>query len=710
MKFGIRKSKYNSLLRVLLVCVGIAVNVVLSSIAFKFKLPIYLDTVGTMSVAALGGVFPGIMTAVMTNVAGALYNRETVYFGFINALAAIYTAWFIRERAYNKIRNIFVFIISLGIVSGILSTLIQWFFLGAPQNRAITAFIDAAYYSMGMDRFLSFILISIVSSILDKGISYTIAALFIRFIPVDKRKRIKNSGWKQRPLSVSEAKQLSSLKADSKHSLSMKMSFMLLGCSLALTAIMSWVGISLYYETEKHQRAESAKNAAQFAAEMINPYMIDDYVDGGDSVPGYDDVKETLYKIRNNAVGVNYLYIAQIRDDGFYVAIDLGAEGAEGVPSGTVVPFEEDILPYINDLLEGKLIEPVESNNTMGWALTALYPIKDSNGICRGYAGADVSLSYMAEYMWNFLFRVILVMSAFFILILAFGLWSTGTGIVYPINSIVMSIEKFISAGDDQKKLDESVRQMRKMDIHTGDEIERMYHIICDMALNQTEKIRSVRRFSDVTLKMQDGLIITMADMVESRDSDTGAHIQKTAEYARIIVEGLERKGYYTEKLTPKFMSDVVRSAPLHDIGKINISDRILNKPGKLTPEEYEIMKTHTTAGREIIEKAISVVKGESYLKEARNMAAYHHERWDGKGYPEGLHGEVIPLSARIMAVADVFDALTSARVYKPAFPLEKALEILTEGAGTQFDPKCIEVFMEAIPEVKVILSKYNHQ
>ena len=281
---------------------------------------------------------------------------------------------------------------------------------------------------------------------------------------------------------------------------------------------------------------------------------------------------------------------------------------------------------------------------------------------------------------------------------------------VYPIESLGVHVRRLTEAGDNQEELDAVVRQMRTIDIRTDDEIEKLYHDLCDMALNQTEKLRSIRRLSENTLQMQDGLIITMADLVENRDADTGAHIQKTAAYVYIIVRGLKEKGYYAEKITPKFMSDVVRSAPLHDVGKINIPDNVLNKPGKLTDEEYEIMKTHTTAGMKIMEKAIDTVGGENYLKEARNMAAYHHERWDGKGYPEGLHGEVIPLSARIMAVADVFDALTSPRVYKPPFPLEKALAIIEEGKGTQFDEKCVEVFMDSLDEVKVILRKYHNE
>ena len=473
---------------------------------------------------------------------------------------------------------------------------------------------------------------------------------------------------------------------------------------------MSCIGLRLYYQNEKNQMKVNVYNAAAFVAKMFDPKLVDKFNMKGTNAIGYQETEQLLTMIRDSVPEISSLHITEIKEDGHHVIYDLSYGEEASHKPGEVVPFDEEFKPYIPDALAGKDLPALESSTITGWSYCVFYPVRNDEEQTVCYVSCYVSLVYLAGYMIKFIFKVLLILAGIYILLVAYELWSTSINTTYPIAGITECVDRFSVDANNQAELDENVRKIRAIDIHTDDEIEKLYKTICDMTLEQAEQMRNIRRLSDSTMKMQDGLIITMADMVESRDSDTGAHVQKTAAYVKIIVEGLKEKGYYPEKINQKFMSDVVRSAPLHDVGKINISDKILNKPGKLTDEEFEIMKTHTTAGKEIMEKAIFTVKGGSYLKEARNMAAYHHERWDGKGYPDGLHGEVIPLSARIMAVADVFDALTSKRVYKPAFELDKALEILEEGAGTQFDPKCVEVFLESVPEIKVILKKYNEQ
>ncbi|MCM1050174.1 MAG: HD-GYP domain-containing protein [Clostridiales bacterium] len=195
---------------------------------------------------------------------------------------------------------------------------------------------------------------------------------------------------------------------------------------------------------------------------------------------------------------------------------------------------------------------------------------------------------------------------------------------------------------------------------------------------------------------MQSGMITFMAEVVENRDDNTGGHIRRTAKYVECIAKELKKQGLYSDILTDRYMSDMVVAAPLHDIGKIHIPDAVLNKPGKLTDEEFEIMKTHTTAGEKLLRHAKEELGESEYLNTALKMAAYHHEWWNGKGYPYGISGEEIPLCARIMAVADVFDALTSKRCYKSAMPLEKAYAIIREESGTHFEPAVVEAFFAA--------------
>lgn len=204
---------------------------------------------------------------------------------------------------------------------------------------------------------------------------------------------------------------------------------------------------------------------------------------------------------------------------------------------------------------------------------------------------------------------------------------------------------------------------------------------------------------------MQFNLITIMADIVESRDENTGGHIKRTAKYVEIIAEKLKQQNLYTDILTEQYISDMVIAAPLHDIGKIHIPDAILNKPGRLTDEEFEIMKSHAEVGRDLLLQAKEQIGEFSYLNIAINMAAFHHEWWNGEGYPNKLKEQEIPLCARIMAVADVFDALTAKRCYKDAMPVDKAFNIIREESGTHFDPIIAEAFLDSAGEIISFIS-----
>ncbi len=207
---------------------------------------------------------------------------------------------------------------------------------------------------------------------------------------------------------------------------------------------------------------------------------------------------------------------------------------------------------------------------------------------------------------------------------------------------------------------------------------------------------------------IQDATIVAMASLAETRDNETGNHIRRTQNYVRALAYKLKPHQRFASALDDATITLLHKSAPLHDIGKVGIPDAILLKPGKLTPEEFTIMKTHTTLGRDAIVAAERLISAPStFLRYAREIAHYHQEKWDGSGYPEGLAGEAIPLSARLMAVADVYDALISRRVYKPPFSREKSVAIIREGRGSHFDPDMVDAFLAIESEFAAIADRY---
>ncbi|MDD5387897.1 MAG: two-component system response regulator [Gallionellaceae bacterium] len=216
------------------------------------------------------------------------------------------------------------------------------------------------------------------------------------------------------------------------------------------------------------------------------------------------------------------------------------------------------------------------------------------------------------------------------------------------------------------------------------------------------------RRMRDVLL-VQDITINALAELAETRDNETGNHIRRTQEYVRILAQRLQTHPRYSSYLTDKTIELLAKSAPLHDIGKVGIPDHILLKPGKLTAAEWAVMQTHSLLGARAIERAVRNADARiDFLDMAKQIAHFHHEKWDGSGYPEGLKGEAIPIPARLMALADVFDALISRRVYKPPMPIEEARDIIIGERGSHFDPDVVAAFLADSDAFLVVAEQYR--
>lgn len=223
---------------------------------------------------------------------------------------------------------------------------------------------------------------------------------------------------------------------------------------------------------------------------------------------------------------------------------------------------------------------------------------------------------------------------------------------------------------------------------------------------NDMEK--KVQEKTEEIKAIQQSIIENLASIIECRDSDSGQHVRRTSAYVELIAKALQKEEIYTEILTDDYVNRLVRAAALHDIGKISIPDQILNKPGKLNREEFEVIKRHTVIGGELIRESLRGVETEEDMDIAEQIALYHHEKWDGSGYPKQLQEEEIPLCARIMAIADVFDALISRRCYKEAYTTDEAFSIIKDSKERHFDPKITDVFLKNRAAIEEIIKQFN--
>ena len=686
----------------------ILLNIAGAQIASALKLPVYLDSMGTILAGLLGGYVPAIVVGYLTNLLYSLADSSMIYYGLANVFIGVTAAFLAKRGWFKELPLILAAIPLIALAGGGTGAAIGYFLYGSFSGESSAAILAGLLYDAGMSSVAGSQLCGqLVIDLIDKALTVLGVGLIYHLMSNDFLESLDFTPWWQTPLSQDELDATMSAKP---RSVSLQTKFIIVvGAIMACVAVVATaISYLTFHQSMIDAESSNAEGVTKLMMQAVNPDRIEEYLAEGDKAIGYRETDQRIADIRDSFPGVRYAYVYQIREDGCHVVFDPDTADAEGSDPGDVIPFDQSFTEYVPALLAGEEIDPIVSNGSYGWLLTVYKPLKDSSGATACYVATDISMAQVMADEVVFLASVIALFAAFFILICSIVLWLGEYGIIMPVNSISRSSDKFTLGDDSARSL--SAEQIANLNISTGDEIENLFIAINEMAHEAVAYTADTQEKSATIERMQDNLILIMADLVESRDKFTGDHVRNTAAYTRIIMNQMRREGIYPETLTNEFISNVYKSAPLHDVGKIAVSDTILNKPGRLTDEEFAIMKSHTIAGRDILENAKGAVSEASYLDEAQRLAAYHHEKWDGSGYPFGLAGEDIPLSARIMAVADVFDALVSKRSYKEGFPIEKALAIIEEGVGTHFDPQVARAFLHAKDKARVIAEKSNEK
>ncbi|MCR5503027.1 MAG: HD domain-containing protein [Lachnospiraceae bacterium] len=692
--------------RVAFYAAAILINFVLPRTASRFGLPLYLDNVGTLLAAILGGYLPGIAVGYLNNIINMRGNPGNAYYVVLSTLIAAFGSWFGTRGWFKKFGKALLTIPVFAFIGGVLGSILTYLLYGYGMGEGISAPFARALLENGTWSVFQAQLISdVVIDLIDKGITVVLVFVILKLIPEALKPGLWLTGWRQAPLSNEALKD--ARKNDTRSfSLRGKIVTIISAIMFMVAVVTTMISYILYQNFAKEQYIYSCRSAAKLSADLIDPDRVEDYLKMSDTDPEYLRILKELEDLRSGNPDIEFIYIYQFREDGVHVLFDLDTPEVKAQKPGDVIPMEEYLLEYRDDFFEGRRIEPMLDETIYGKLLTVFEPVYDSAGNCVCYAGADIRVEEIRLSSLNFMTKVFSLFMGFYIFILALCIWLVDYHLIYPIAAMTMSARKF--AYDSEEAIDISVARLQHLDISTGDEIENLYESLSKTIASTVGYLEDVEAKGLEIAHMQHGLIYVLADLVESRDKNTGDHVRKTAAYVRLIMEKMKEKGMYSDILTDDYMADVENSAPLHDVGKIMVSDVILNKPGRLTDEEFAIMKSHTTAGKEIIQSAMSLVSDSGYLKEAKNLATYHHERWDGSGYPSGKKGEEIPLSARVMAIADVFDALVSKRSYKEPFSFEKAMDIIREGAGSQFDPTIAALFAENAEEVRKIAAAHE--
>ncbi|MBO4779866.1 MAG: GGDEF domain-containing protein, partial [Selenomonadaceae bacterium] len=512
--------------KITLICIaGWALNLIGSLFANVFALPFYLDTGGTVFIAALGGYVPGIAVGFFTNLTKSFVTPSEMYFCSISIAIAILTTFFSRRGYFSNFRKAIFLIPALAFLAGTGDFLLEHFLRASDFLTSFNAYEESFINKFPIE-------------FVDKAISVLIAFFMMKFVPAHIRKNFRTLGQKQAPLSedmreaIDERKNLSS-------SLRTKTLAILMLSSLLLSFSISLISYLLFRESAVNDRVRFADGLVSVVLNEINPDKVDEYLKLVRDAEGYKETEDRLYTVKNSNRAVEYIYVYRIDKNGCHVIFDLNTSKYEGDKTGEVVPLEESVLPYRDDLIAGKPIPPIISNDEYGFLLTLYKPLYDVNGKCQCYAAIDYSMEALTEYARTFMIKLLALFIGCFIFIFAIGIVFVENNIILPVNTMAYCARHF--SYDSSVARERNIERIKQLKICTGDEIENLYQAMIRTTENILKYLEHLQRartqVSDMLVKVSE------MDEIAHKDSLTGvqnktAYVEATEQLDNKIASG----------------------------------------------------------------------------------------------------------------------------------------------------------------------------
>nr|MCR4903733.1 HD domain-containing protein [Butyrivibrio sp.] len=592
--------KGNYTLPVTIIVISLAINIG-SKLATKIMgLPFFFDTIGTILAALLGGFIPGIFVALMTNLLSFFISPLSIYYCIINIFIALAVAIASRTEHFNTLRDSVRLAAILVFISGGIGGLLSWELYGFDinnNNREMIYFLQG----LGLNNFFAWYLVNLFFEIIDKLISLILVNLFVLLIPKKDWHKFEMTLWKQKPVSFEETYELSKTSKNYKWPLRRKIVVLISAISMTIAVICTTICLILFREYSLERHTSIAKDVAEVAARAINGDKVEYYLDSGTEDEEYKLTEDLLYNLLENTESVEFIYVYKFMADGCHVVYDLDSNNIVASELGDIQAFDPAFMDYLPSLLNGEKIEPVISDDEYGWLLTVYEPVYNSAGDCVCYAAVDISMDDLIVYDGTFLVRVVAILAGFMILTLSIGLWFAQYHLILPVKVMAKTADNFEYTDEIVRK--RNVKELSEIDITTGDELEKLYRAFLRATEESTRYFEGSRQKLSQIEGIETSLVMALSEVMTSRNTSFKHHERKPSEYVRIIACKMKDLGYYADKLSEDYIKELIQAAPLHDIGKIAIPEDILNKPGKLNDEEFDIMKTHAFEGKKIIEK-----------------------------------------------------------------------------------------------------------